>query len=95
MSKVVGGLICLIVASILAGCGSKTEFVRSCDEERRYEQAQAHDPLSVPEDLDEPDPLKAMPLPEAAPGAERPPGSPCLELPPGVNVDTAEQDEEE
>ncbi len=75
---------CVLLGGVLTGCG-KPDLVQSCDDRREpYEDAVEHGKLRVPEDLDEPDELKQLPLPEAAPTGERPADAPCLELPPGV-----------
>ena len=74
----------LVTGAALAGCGGNKDLTRKCDERHLYQEAEAHDKLTVPEDLDELDELKEIPLPEAAPVAEREqPETPCLELPPG------------
>ncbi len=84
--RAIQGIISLVLAcGMLAGCG-KPELVESCDDRRQpYEDAIEHGRLKVPEDLDEPDRLKQLPLPEAAPAEDRPADAPCLELPPGVS----------
>jgi uncharacterized lipoprotein len=78
---------CLAVTASLAGCGGEPDLVTSCqDRHEAYEDAVEHGKIKVPEDLDEPDELKQLPLPEAAPAADRPANAPCLELPPGVGA---------
>ena len=75
----------LVAGAALAGCGGNRELSRTCDERHLYEEAEAHEKLKVPEDLDELDELKEIPLPEAAPVSEREQAeTPCLELPPGI-----------
>ena len=77
-------IFCLVAGTGLGACG-KPDLVRSCEDKREpYEDAIELEKLRVPDDLDEPDELKRLPLPEAAPAAERPADAPCLELPPGV-----------
>ncbi len=80
-------LSCLVAVSLLAACGgSAPDIAQSCDDGRqRYLEATEHDKLKVPDDLDEPDKLKELPLPEATPRPDRPADAPCLELPPGVS----------
>ena len=76
----------LFMGAALAGCGGSKDLTRTCDERRLYQEAEAHDKLDVPEDLDELDELKEIPLPEAAPAPEREePETPCLKLPPGIS----------
>jgi uncharacterized lipoprotein len=92
MHKFLVVISCVLMGSLLAGCG-KPDLVRSCEDRREpYEDAVEHGKLRVPEDLDEPDELKQLPLPEAAPAAERPADAPCLELPPGVAPSRRESD---
>ena len=75
----------LVAGAALAGCGGNKDLLRKCEERRLYQEAESHDKLKVPDDLDELDELKEIPLPEAAPEGEREqPETPCLELPPGV-----------
>lgn len=66
---------------ILGGCGSDMIDL-SCDKPRLYQQAVEGKSLTVPEDLDNLDPSKAMPIPDAAPPKPRPAGEPCLDIPP-------------
>ncbi len=74
----------LVAGAALAGCGGNKDLIRKCEERHLYQEAEAHEKLTVPEDLDELDELKEIPLPEAAPVAEREEAeTPCLELPPG------------
>ncbi len=66
----------------LAASGGTTD--QSCDEEREYQLAQEAPPVRSPDDLDELDEFRKLPLPDAV---ERPPrekGSPCLDLPPSI-----------
>jgi uncharacterized lipoprotein len=72
----------LAIFALLAGCGGQADL--TCDEPSRYEDATQHDRLKSPEDLDELDALREMPLPQANPAPARPAGSPCLDLPPRV-----------
>ena len=86
---------CLAAGSGLGACG-KADLVQSCEDRREpCEEAVAHDKIRVPGDLDEPDRLKELPLPEAAPSAARPADSPCLELPPGVAPTQGQQQDEQ
>ena len=72
----------LLTAAGLAGCGGSTDL--TCDEPSRYQKAQQIDRLRSPEDLDNLEAMREMPLPQANPAPERPPGSPCLDLPPRI-----------
>jgi len=86
MRPLSGLLLAVLLTVVASACSSKDEFIRSCDDEQLYQRAEAHDKLRVPDDLDELDELREMPLPEAAPAEPRPPGSPCLDLPPAINT---------
>jgi hypothetical protein len=66
----------------LSACGGEVQL--TCDEPQRYQQSVDHRKLQAPEDLDALEPVREMPLPKASPRPERPPGSPCLDLPPRV-----------
>lgn len=80
------GFASLLLATVaLAGCN--TTIDRTCDEVRLYQLAMEGRRIETPEDLDELDELKEIPLPEASPRPPRPEGSPCLDLPPRVLVE--------
>jgi uncharacterized lipoprotein len=66
----------------LSACGGEANL--ACDEPQRYEESVDHSRLQAPDDLDAPESLREIPLPKANPRPERPPGSPCLDLPPRV-----------
>jgi len=68
--------------ALLSGCGGNE--LMSCDEVRRYQLAAEGKRIETPDDLDDLEPLREMPLPKASPRPERPEGSPCLDLPPSV-----------
>ena len=79
---VAGTLTGLLIVTGLAGCGGAADL--TCDEPSRYQKAQQRERLKSPEDLDDLDAVREMPLPQANPAPERPAGSPCLDLPPRV-----------
>ncbi len=72
----------LFVLMGLSACGG--DPVRSCDDPELYQLAERHEKIETPDDLDDLEPLREIPLPEASPAPARPPGSPCIDLPPGV-----------
>ena len=74
----------VLLGAVLAGCGGAVEL--SCDEVETYQLAVEGKRVEVPADLDGLEPLREMPLPEASPRPPRPPNSPCIDLPPGVNL---------
>jgi uncharacterized lipoprotein len=76
-------LLLLISLWAISACGSSNEF-KSCDEVKRYQLAAEGKRIETPDDLDDLEPLREMPLPKASPRPERPDGSPCLDLPPSV-----------
>lgn len=80
------------MAFAVGGCGAGGEIDNTCDEVRSYQLAEEGRRLEVPEDLDNLDPFREMPLPEASPRPPRPPGRPCLDLPPSI-LGTDDEDE--
>ena len=75
----------LIFLSLIAGltaCGGQSEL--ECEEPGVYLAAKQAPRVAAPDDLDNLDPLKEMPLPEASPQPPRPAGSPCIEKPPVI-----------
>ena len=71
-----------LLAGVLAGCGGTPDL--TCDEVRAYQQVYEGQRIETPEDLDDLDPLREMPMPRANPVPPRPAGSPCLNLPPSI-----------
>jgi len=74
----------IIVFAVIAGlaaCGGTPDL--TCDE-GNYKSAVRGPQVDAPDDLDDLDPLRAMPLPTASPQEPRPEGSPCLDMPPVV-----------
>lgn len=65
----------------LSACG---DVNLTCEDPELYQLAERHDRVEAPEDLDDLEPLREMPLPEASPAPPRPPGSPCIDRPPSV-----------
>ena len=72
-------LIFLVLLSGLAACGGSKDL--TCDESP-YKSAVRAPRVQAPADLDNLEPLREMPLPEASPQKPRPEGSPCLDRPP-------------
>ena len=71
-----------ILLLLVGGCGGTKDL--TCDEVRAYQLAQEGKRIETPEDLDDLEPLREMPLPRANPAPPRPQGSPCLDLPPNI-----------
>ena len=68
----------------LAGCGGAIDL--TCDDVATYQLAVEGKRVDAPDDLDELDVLREVPLPEASPQPPRPPNSPCIDLPPEVRI---------
>ncbi len=77
----------IILAGLLLGlsaCGGPVEL--ACDDVRVYQLAAEGKRVEAPDGLNDLEPLKEMPLPEASPQPQRPAGSPCLDLPPNIVI---------
>ncbi len=73
------------VLALLAGlsaCRGGADL--TCDELRPYQLAVEGTRVESPDDLDDLDTLREMPLPDVSPRPPRPEGSPCIDLPPSV-----------
>lgn len=66
----------------LSACGGEVDL--TCEKPQAYQESVEYRKLQVPDDLDPLEPLREIPLPKANPAQERPPGSPCVDLPPRV-----------
>ncbi len=73
----------ILMLMALSACGGDPA-IRSCDDPELYEEAERHERIETPEDLDDLELLRELPLPEASPAPPRPTGSPCIDLPPSV-----------
>jgi uncharacterized lipoprotein len=67
---------------LLAGCRGDAEL--KCETGGEYLSAAETPRVTAPEDLDDLDRVREVPLPEVSPQAERPEGSGCLESPPRI-----------
>ncbi len=74
----------LLVAALNA-CGGKD---LTCDEVQYYQLSEESKRVQAPEGLDDLDPLRETPLPEASPRAARPEGSECFDRPPAISLGT-------
>ena len=74
-------LFLIVGVVLLAGCGGET--MMSCDE-GPYQAAIRAPRVEAPEGLDNLDPLKEAPLPEASPRDANGYEGPCLESPPQI-----------
>jgi hypothetical protein len=72
----------LFVLMGLSACGGEINL--SCADPEPYQEAVQGERVKAPDDLDDLEPLREMPLPEASPAPPRPPGSPCIDRPPSI-----------
>ena len=75
-----------ILVVLLAGLGGCGGTDLTCDDVREYQLAVESKRIEAPDGLDDLDPVKEAPLPEASPRQEREPGSPCIDRPPDVTI---------
>ena len=80
--KAINLLLVLVLLLAVSACSGNK--IAACDDVQRYQLAVESGRIETPDDLDDLDPLREMPLPEASPRPERPEGSPCIDLPPSV-----------
>ena len=76
----------LLGALLVGGCGGSMDL--TCDEEQYYQKAEIGKRVEAPDGLDELDPLREMPLPEASPREPRPEGMPCFDRPPQIQLES-------
>ncbi|MEM7431302.1 MAG: hypothetical protein AAF351_05110 [Pseudomonadota bacterium] len=76
--------VCVLIlsAGLMTGCGGEPNL--TCDELQPYQQVGDYKRVEVPDGLDDLDPLREMPVPEASPRGSREAGLPCIDLPPGA-----------
>jgi len=67
-----------LLSALLSGCAQNL----SCDKPQEYEAAVETDKIAPPDGLDPLEETREMRIPRASPQDPRPPGSPCLDLPP-------------
>ncbi len=74
----------IIACAMFAGCGAS----QTCDEPERYQSAREGARIEAPSDLDDLETSKEMTVPKASPREPRPEGSPCLDLPPIIQLES-------
>ncbi|MGI9237425.1 MAG: hypothetical protein ACR2QZ_08510 [Woeseiaceae bacterium] len=74
----------LMVLGSLASCGGDGLIDATCDEPQRYQNAVDGKRVVAPDGLDPLNERAEMPIPKPENAPERPPGSPCIELPPRI-----------
>ncbi len=75
-----------VVVALLAALGGCGGIEFTCDDVQTYQLAEEFKRIEAPDGLDNLDPSREVPLPEASPREEREPGSPCIDRPPEVNI---------
>jgi hypothetical protein len=75
-------LILIATALFLSACGGDGPV--KCKGATTYVDARSAPRVRAPEDLDDLDELREMPVPEASPQAQRPAESGCLDSPPVI-----------
>ncbi len=83
--KVIWVATALALLAGLSACRGGKDL--SCDDVRPYQLAVEGKRVESPDDLDDLDTLREMPLPDVSPRPPRPEGSPCIDLPPSVLSD--------
>lgn len=69
------------VVAMMAACAGEPDL--TCDESAYMSTVRAPK-VQAPDDLDDLEALREMPLPTASPQEARPAGGPCLDMPPEV-----------
>jgi hypothetical protein len=75
-------IVMLAIFGGLSACGGDGPIITTCDEPQRYQGVTAGKRVVAPEGLDPLDEFAEMPIPKSQDAPARPPGSPCIELPP-------------
>ena len=78
----------LILLGSLSACGGDGLIDNTCDEPQRYQSAVEARRVVAPEGLDPLNERAEMPIPKPENAPERPPGAPCIDLPPPVGPGT-------
>jgi uncharacterized lipoprotein len=73
----------VLLAASLGACGG-TEV--ACDKVQVYQRAELTPKVEAPEGMDQLDPNREMPMPQASPRPPREPGSPCVDRPPEIKI---------
>ena len=77
-------LAAVIISGCMTACGGDGPINQSCDEPERYQEVQPSKKVESPNGLDPLNEFAEMPVPNAEGAPERPPGSPCIDLPPSI-----------
>jgi hypothetical protein len=75
-------LLITLFSALLTGCAQNL----SCDKPQPYQAAVETSKVAAPDGLDPLEEDREMRIPRASPQDPRPPGSPCLDLPPPLRA---------
>jgi len=81
---------CLIIVAMLSGltaCGWGKPVDYTCDDPQSYQLVTEGKRIESPDGLNPLNEFMEMPIPEAEDAPERPPGLPCIDMPPSVLTD--------
>ncbi len=91
-----GSIALALLATLCTACGGQQ---LTCDDPQAYQASVEVEKIRAPDGLDALAESKEMDIPRASPQDPRPPGSPCLELPPTIQSAAlrraSQQDEDE
>ena len=76
----------LVIFAGLSACGGDDTIIVTCDEKQRYQLVKPGMRVKAPEGLDSLNEYAEMPIPQSQDAPQRPPGAPCIELPPKVST---------
>ncbi len=77
-------LAAVMISACLTACGGDGPINQACDEPQRYQEVQPSKKVQSPDGLDPLNEFAEMPVPGAEGAPTRPPGSPCIDLPPSI-----------
>lgn len=75
----------ILITALAAGMSGCAQNL-TCDDPQPYQAAIETDKIAAPDGLDELQEGREMRIPRASPQDPRPPGSPCLDLPPPIRA---------
>ena len=81
----------IVAAATMTACGSNL----TCDDPQAYQAARENARVVVPDGLDNLEPGKEVAIPKASPRDPLPPGSPCLDLPPTIQANGSDDDDDQ
>ncbi len=84
--KAIRTIALLIIFAYLSACGGDDSIIVTCDEQQRYQLVTPGKRVKAPEGLDSLNEYAEMPIPQSQDAPVRPPGAPCIELPPKIST---------